>query len=309
MHLLVNELGIHSRPSRLTNSAKISAFLQRFENFKTPSLVIVISLVTFDVTYVSEPEALGNDPEFRSLSAEHNSSHVAVTTYPENGDDGIQLSGLDTQHVILLYLVHALPYAQSAFNWLFYAFLNRNLRHSSTYASALRSSMFCYAFRSATPSTTVPCTQNVSVWRVTNNRPVPFHHHVSDHGFVQTSTDSRCKDTTVVAFIIYPAASNSFNVESLKGQAVCKQLHSTISRIKDNLASRMFEGCLKGHIPNMEELLLPDERIQLKRCILSAKRDVLPPICTHNMLDDAGDPVLNAFRRCQLINQSSDRVK
>uniref|UniRef100_A0A915Q5T7 Glycogen [starch] synthase n=1 Tax=Setaria digitata TaxID=48799 RepID=A0A915Q5T7_9BILA len=124
-----------------------------------------------------------------------------------------------------------------------------------------------------------------------------------------TSTDPRCKDVTVVAFIIYPAAANSFNVESLKGQAVCKQLHDTVSRIKENLASRMFEACLKGRIPEMEDLLLPDERIQLKRCILSAKRDVLPPICTHNMLDDAGDPVLNAFRRTQLINQPYDRVK
>ncbi|OZC08186.1 starch synthase, partial [Onchocerca flexuosa] len=124
-----------------------------------------------------------------------------------------------------------------------------------------------------------------------------------------TSTDPNCKDVTVVAFIIYPAAANSFNVESLKGQAVCKQLHNTVSRIKENLASRMFEACLKGRIPEMDDLLLPDERIQLKRCILSAKRDNLPPICTHNMIDDACDPVLNAFRRTQLINQPFDRVK
>ncbi|EJD74093.1 glycogen synthase [Loa loa] len=126
---------------------------------------------------------------------------------------------------------------------------------------------------------------------------------------LKTSADPNCKDVTVVAFIIYPAAANSFNVESLKGQAVCKQLHNTISKIKENLASRMFEACLKGRIPEMEDLLLPDERIQLKRCILSAKRDNLPPICTHNMLDDACDPVLNAFRRTQLINQPYDRVK
>uniref|UniRef100_A0A914S1V7 Uncharacterized protein n=1 Tax=Parascaris equorum TaxID=6256 RepID=A0A914S1V7_PAREQ len=29
--------------------------------------------------------------------------------------------------------------------------------------------------------------------------------------FLQTSSDPRCKDVTVVAFIIYPAAANSFN--------------------------------------------------------------------------------------------------
>ncbi|VDK42964.1 unnamed protein product [Anisakis simplex] len=126
---------------------------------------------------------------------------------------------------------------------------------------------------------------------------------------LQTSSDPRCKDVTVVAFIIYPAAANSFNVESLKGQAVCKQLRDTIAKIKENVASRMFEACQRGQLPEMKDLLSPAESIQLKRCILSAKRDCLPPICTHNMLDDAGDPVLNAFRRTQLINQHSDRVK
>lgn len=39
------------------------------------------------------------------------------------------------------------------------------------------------------------------------------------------------------------------------------------------------------------------------------KRDHLPPICTHNMVDDAGDQVLNAFRRTNLINKPDDRVK
>uniref|UniRef100_A0A915CG24 Glycogen [starch] synthase n=1 Tax=Parascaris univalens TaxID=6257 RepID=A0A915CG24_PARUN len=127
--------------------------------------------------------------------------------------------------------------------------------------------------------------------------------------YLKTSSDPRCKDVTVVAFIIYPAAANSFNVESLKGQAVCKQLRETVSKIKENIAARMFETCQRGHIPDMRDLLLPAESIQLKRCILAAKRDNLPPICTHNMIDDAGDPVLNAFRRTQLINRHSDRVK
>lgn len=39
----------------------------------------------------------------------------------------------------------------------------------------------------------------------------------------------------------------------------------------------------------------------------AAKRE-LPPVCTHNMLDP-DDPVLNALRRTQLINNRHDRVK
>ncbi|KAL6723105.1 hypothetical protein Aduo_018145 [Ancylostoma duodenale] len=123
------------------------------------------------------------------------------------------------------------------------------------------------------------------------------------------STDPRCKDVTVIAFIIYPAAANSFNVDSLRGQAVCKQLKDTIAKIKENVANRMFEESVRGRVPDPEELLLPAEKVQLKRCILAAKRDSLPPICTHNMVDNANDPVLQALRRVQLFNHDYDRVK
>ncbi|KAK0413553.1 hypothetical protein QR680_006867 [Steinernema hermaphroditum] len=126
---------------------------------------------------------------------------------------------------------------------------------------------------------------------------------------LKSSTDPRCKDVTVVAFIIYPARTNSFNAETLKGQAVSKQLKDIISNIQGNVASRMFESCLGGQIPERDDLLYPTEVVQLKRCMASAKRDALPPICTHNMLDDADDPVLNALRRTQLFNHQHDRVK
>ncbi|KAM3718618.1 Glycogen [starch] synthase [Dirofilaria immitis] len=126
--------------------------------------------------------------------------------------------------------------------------------------------------------------------------------------YLKTTVDPRYRDVTVVAFIIYPAAANSFNVESLKGQAVTKQLRESIDKIKENIAVRMFESCLKGHILNKDELLLPTERIQLKRCIMATAKRELPPVCTHNMLDPS-DHVLSALRRTQLINNSSDRVK
>lgn len=35
----------------------------------------------------------------------------------------------DFLEIFFLYLLHALPYTQSSFNWLFYAFLNQNLRN------------------------------------------------------------------------------------------------------------------------------------------------------------------------------------
>merc|ERR1719378_1875139 len=45
------------------------------------------------------------------------------------------------------------------------------------------------------------------------------------------------------------------------------------------------------------------------RLLYIQKRDGLPPICTHNVNNDADDEILCALRRLHLFNASSDRVK
>jgi hypothetical protein len=49
--------------------------------------------------------------------------------------------------------------------------------------------------------------------------------------------------------------------------------------------------------------------VKIKRCIYALQRDGLPPITTHNVVDDWNDPVLSSVRRCQLFNTIHDRVK
>ena len=58
---------------------------------------------------------------------------------------------------------------------------------------------------------------------------------------------------TVVAFIIMPAATHSYTIEALKGQAVMKQLRDTVTDIQTRIGERLFEhasrysGCV-GHL-------------------------------------------------------------
>lgn len=66
---------------------------------------------------------------------------------------------------------------------------------------------------------------------------------------------------------------------------------------------------LSGRLPDSSELLQKEELIRLKRCIFSLQRNGLPPVTTHNVVDDWNDPVLNAVRRCNLFNTTHDRVK
>lgn len=62
-------------------------------------------------------------------------------------------------------------------------------------------------------------------------------------------------------------------------------------------------------IPTSEELLSAEDIVLLKRRIFALKRNSLPPITTHNMADDANDPILNQIRRVRLFNHAHDRVK
>ncbi|KAF9108557.1 glycogen synthase isoform 1 [Mortierella sp. AM989] len=114
---------------------------------------------------------------------------------------------------------------------------------------------------------------------------------------------------TVVAFIITPAETHSFTVETLKGQAVVKQLKETVHDIAQRMETRLFEKAARGGDVASTQFLTNEDQILLKRRTFALKRSTLPPIVTHNMADDSKDPVLGQLRRLGLFNHPSDRVK
>ncbi|XP_031725778.1 glycogen [starch] synthase, liver [Anarrhichthys ocellatus] len=116
-------------------------------------------------------------------------------------------------------------------------------------------------------------------------------------------------DMTVVVFFIMPAKTNNFNVESLKGQAVRKQLWDTAHTVKEKFGNRLYDALLKGTIPDMDSILDRDDFTIMKRAIFATQRHSLPPVTTHNMLDDSTDPILSNIRRIGLFNSRKDRVK
>jgi len=119
--------------------------------------------------------------------------------------------------------------------------------------------------------------------------------------------------TTIVSFIIMPAQTQSLTVEALKGQAVIKSLRDTVDVIERGVGKRIFERALKWHdgdaMPDDKDLISSQDKILLRRRLFAMKRHGLPPIVTHNMANDAEDPILNQIRRVQLFNHPSDRVK
>ena len=52
---------------------------------------------------------------------------------------------------------------------------------------------------------------------------------------------------TVVAFIIMPAATHSYTIDALKGQAVTKQLRDTVTEIQNRIGARLFEHAIRSN--------------------------------------------------------------
>uniref|UniRef100_A0A8C9XCL8 Glycogen [starch] synthase n=1 Tax=Sander lucioperca TaxID=283035 RepID=A0A8C9XCL8_SANLU len=116
-------------------------------------------------------------------------------------------------------------------------------------------------------------------------------------------------DVTVIAFFIMPARTNNFNVETLKGQAVRKQLWDTAQTVKERFGKKLYESLLVGQLPDVSKIMDKEDFTLMKRAIFATQRQCQPPVCTHNMLEDSNDPILTSVRRIGLFNSSADRVK
>ncbi len=116
-------------------------------------------------------------------------------------------------------------------------------------------------------------------------------------------------DRTVVAFIITRRPTRSMNVGVLQSSAMLDEFRTVVEAIKDQIGERLFPAAAAGKTPDLNTLVDDYWSLRLKRTIHAWKRDALPSIVTHDLVDDTKDQVLNQLRGCHLWNQPHDPVK
>lgn len=116
-------------------------------------------------------------------------------------------------------------------------------------------------------------------------------------------------DINVVAFIITKADVRSMNVTALHSSSVRDEFGTTIDAIKEQIGERLFYAAARGNIPDFNTLIDDYWRLRLRRTIQAFKRDAPPLIVTHDLVNDATDPVLMHLRACHLFNHAHDPVK
>ncbi len=116
-------------------------------------------------------------------------------------------------------------------------------------------------------------------------------------------------NVNVVFFLITRAPVRSVNVAALQSSAMLEEFRNTAEAITDQIGEKLFFEVAAGRIPDLNALVDDYYRLRLRRTMHAWRRHLPPLIVTHDLIDDQGDSVLNALRKCHLFNQESDRVK
>jgi glycogen(starch) synthase len=114
--------------------------------------------------------------------------------------------------------------------------------------------------------------------------------------------------TTVVGFIVTKAGTKNINVGTLQSQSMFDELHKTCEQIQEEMGRRLFHDAVIGRSVSAN-LLDDDEIVRLKQAVHAWRTGRQPPIVTHDLIDDAKDPILQHIRHRGLFNSAEDPVK
>jgi glycogen(starch) synthase len=114
---------------------------------------------------------------------------------------------------------------------------------------------------------------------------------------------------TVVFFLITNGAYRCINAELLRTRAVMEEIRQNCEAIQGQIGKRLFAATTMGQSPPMDSLVDEYWRLRLRRNLQAWRAARTPPVMTHDMNDEASDPVILQFRACGLQNLPEDPVK
>lgn len=118
---------------------------------------------------------------------------------------------------------------------------------------------------------------------------------------------------TVVMFFITRQPVHNMNPDTLKARTMLDQIYTNCDAIVDQVRQRLYRAAAssKGDhkLPNLNDMVDDYWKLRHRRTIQSWKSSKLPPVVTHNLINDGDDLILNFLRNSNLLNKEDDKVK
>ncbi|GAB3326609.1 glycosyltransferase [Hymenobacter humi] len=116
----------------------------------------------------------------------------------------------------------------------------------------------------------------------------------------------------VVMFFITKRPFTSINPQVLERRAMLDEVHETCRAIEQQVGERLFYAAASSpdhKLPELGSMVDDYWKLRYRRTLQSWKTNALPPVITHNLVNDQDDDILDFMRRANLLNNRHDRVK
>ena len=119
-------------------------------------------------------------------------------------------------------------------------------------------------------------------------------------------------DIKVVMFFITKQPFHSINSTALETRAVLEEIRETCEAITKQVGERFFNSAaanFDNKLPVLNEFVDDYWRLRLRRTLQTWRNPNLPLVVTHNLVNDATDPILGFLRQAGMVNHKHDPVK
>lgn len=114
---------------------------------------------------------------------------------------------------------------------------------------------------------------------------------------------------TVIFLLITRAPVRNLAVHSLEYATMFREFKVIAREVTDEVRKHLIEQLASGEKFHLNDLVPEYWKLRIRRAQHVWNRDWLPPIVTHDMVDDANDEVLQKLRELELFNNAHDKVK
>ncbi|PIQ20678.1 MAG: glycogen synthase [Cytophagales bacterium CG18_big_fil_WC_8_21_14_2_50_42_9] len=117
---------------------------------------------------------------------------------------------------------------------------------------------------------------------------------------------------TVVMFFITKQPYYSINPQVLQSRLMMDEIRETCNAIQKEVGRKLFYAAASSNdfkLPSLRDFVDDYWQLRYRRTLQSWKSHQLPPVVTHNLVNDQSDEILHFLRTSQLVNNAHDRVK
>lgn len=117
---------------------------------------------------------------------------------------------------------------------------------------------------------------------------------------------------TVVMFFITKQPYHSVNPAVLQSRVMMEEIRETCKAIEKEIGKKLFYTAASSNdfkLPSLRDFVDDYWQLRYRRTLQSWKTHNLPPVVTHNLVNDQSDEILHFLRSSNLVNNAHDRVK